>query len=203
VEIGAQRPVQTIMDRSIPVGIIGDSLDKAAANTVTRPIPKSAGAQIRFLVKHEKGSTRIVAQRLGISQRTVERYLKGQIRTPRPELAAKLVAEVRKDWQPRVRERAKRQAATSTGIVIETRARFGFTAAPGTTDDGRIRLITQHLPPDYAARLFDAQAAGATEQQLQNIAAEGLQEQYFKDRGRRADGLLVEFTDIDYVELDY
>jgi hypothetical protein len=133
----------------------------------------------------------------------VERYLKGQIRTPRPELAAKLVAEVRKDWQPRVRERAKRQAATSTGIVIETRARFGFTAAPGTTDDGRIRLITQHLPPDYAARLFDAQAAGATEQQLQNIAAEGLQEQYFKDRGRRADGLLVEFTDIDYVELDY
>ncbi|MET8130307.1 XRE family transcriptional regulator, partial [Streptomyces sp. NPDC005065] len=61
--------------------MIGDSLDKAAANTATRPIPKSAGAQIRFLVKHEKGSTRIVAQRLGISQRTVERYLKGQIKT--------------------------------------------------------------------------------------------------------------------------
>lgn len=82
-------------------------------------------------------------------------------------------------------------------------ARFGFTAAPGTSDDGRIRRITQHLPPQYAARLFDAQTAGASEQQLQNIAAEGLQEQYFKDRGRRADGLVVEFTDIDYVELDY
>ncbi|MET8420860.1 helix-turn-helix transcriptional regulator [Streptomyces sp. NPDC079189] len=185
------------------MGIIGDSLDKAAAATATRPIPKSAGAQIRFLVKHEKGSTRTVAQRLGISQRTVERYLKGQIRTPRPELAAKLVAEVRMDWQPRVRERAKKQAAASTGIVIETRARFGFTAAPGSTDDGRIRRITQHLPPQYAARLFDAQAAGATEQQLQNIAAESLQEQYFKDGGRRADGLVVEFTDIDYIELDY
>ncbi|MET8276844.1 XRE family transcriptional regulator [Streptomyces sp. NPDC005096] len=185
------------------MGIIGDSLDKAAAHTATRPIPKSAGAQIRFLVKHEKGSTRIVAQRLGISQRTVERYLKGQIKTPRPELAAKLTSEARKNWQPRVRERAKKQAATSTGIVIETRARFGFTAAPGSTDDGRIRRITQHLPPQYAARLFDAQAAGATEQQLQNIAAEGLQEQYFKDGGRRADGLVVEFTDIDYIELDY
>ncbi|BDM74848.1 hypothetical protein HEK616_83350 (plasmid) [Streptomyces nigrescens] len=49
----------------------------------------------------------------------------------------------------------------------------------------------------------DAQAAGAPEQQLRNIAAEGLQEIYFKDRGRRADGLLVEFTDIDYVELDF
>ncbi|MFF3062095.1 telomere-protecting terminal protein Tpg [Streptomyces sp. NPDC057909] len=185
------------------MGIIGDSLDKAATATATRPIPKSAGAQIRFLVKHEKGSTRIVALRLGISQRTVERYLKGQIKSPRPELAAKLVAEVRKDWQPRVRERARKQAATSIGIVIETRARFGFTAAPGSTDDGRIRRITQHLAPQYAARLFDAQSAGASEQQLQNIAAEGLQEQYFKDGGRRADGLIVEFTDIDYVELDY
>ncbi|MGX1855784.1 telomere-protecting terminal protein Tpg, partial [Streptomyces sp. NPDC055299] len=117
--------------------------------------------------------------------------------------AARMEQEVRKRWQPRVRERAKKRAATTDGIVIETRARFGFTAAPGSTDDGRIRLITQALPPAYAARLFDAQAAGAAEQELQNIAAEGLQEIYFKDRGRRADGLLVEFTDIDYVELDY
>ncbi|MEU9124765.1 hypothetical protein AB0C96_33780 [Streptomyces sp. NPDC048506] len=63
------------------------------------------------------------------------------------------------------------RAPQRAGISIETRARFGFTAAPGmtdpelrTTDDGRIRLITQHLPPAHAARLFDAQAAGATEQ---------------------------------------
>jgi hypothetical protein len=61
----------------------------------------------------------------------------------------------------------------------------------------------QHLPPVYASRLFDAQAAGATEQQFQAIAAEGLQEIYFKDRGRRAADLEVEFTDIDYVELDF
>ncbi|MFD5065521.1 telomere-protecting terminal protein Tpg [Streptomyces sp. NPDC058394] len=170
------------------MGIIGDSLDKAAIATATRPIPKSAGARIRFLVKHEKGSTRAVALRLGISQRTVERYLTGQIKTPRPELAAKLEAEVRRDWQPRVRERARKQAATSTGIVIETRARFGFTAAPGTSDDGRIRCITQHLPP-YAARLFDAQAAGVSDAQLQVVVAEGLQEQYFKDDG--SEGLSV------------
>jgi hypothetical protein len=88
-------------------------------------------------------------------------------------------------------------------MVIETRARFGFTAAPGSTDDSRMRRVTQHLPPSYAARLFDAQAAGATEHQLQAIAAEGLQEIYFKDRGRRADGLEVEFTDIDYIEVDF
>lgn len=185
------------------MGILGDSLEKAAEATATRPIPKSAGAQMRYLVKQHKGSTRAVAQLLGISQRTVERYVKDQIRRPRRHLAARIEGEVRRRWQPRVRQQAQQRAAQRTGITIETRARFGFTAAPGTTDDGRIRLITQHLPPQYAARLFDAQAAGATEQQLQNIAAEGLQEIYFKDRGRRADDLLVEFTDIDYVELDF
>ncbi|MFI5635178.1 telomere-protecting terminal protein Tpg [Streptomyces sp. NPDC051664] len=185
------------------MGIIGDSLNRAAAATFTRSIPASAGAQIRFLVKHEKGSTRTVAQRLGVSQRTVERYLTGQIKKPRPDLAAKLAAEVRRDWQPMVRRRARKQAATATGITVETRARFGFTAAPGTTDDGRIRLITQHLPPVYADRLFTAQEARAGEQELQNIVAEGLQEVYFKDGGRRANDLLVEFTDIDYLDTDY
>ncbi|MEU0375295.1 XRE family transcriptional regulator, partial [Streptomyces sp. NPDC006283] len=94
-------------------------------------------------------------------------------------------------------------AATSTGIVIETRARFGFIAAPGTTDDARIRRVTQQLPPQYAARLFDAQAAGASETALQRIAAEGLQDVYFTDRGRRAAGLQVEFTDIGYIEVNY
>ncbi len=184
------------------MGIIGDSLEKAAQNTATRPIPRSAPAQMRFLLKREK-STLAVARRLGISQRTVERYVKGTFKRPRKDLAARLEAEVRKDWQPRVRRRAQERAATATGLVIEARARFGFTAAPGSTDDGRIRRVTQHLPPDYARRLFEAQAAGAAEQRLREIAAEGLQEIYFKDRGRRADGLRVEFTDIDYVEIDF
>ncbi|GAA1545747.1 hypothetical protein GCM10009730_63520 [Streptomyces albidochromogenes] len=58
------------------------------------------------------------------------------------------------------------------------------------------------LPPEFAARLFDAQEAGASEQQLRDIAAEGLQEIYFKDRGRRAGGLLDEFTDLEHIEFD-
>lgn len=184
------------------MGIIGDGLTKADQRLFTRPIPRSAPAQMRFLVKQLK-STRAVAELVGVSQRTVERYVKGQIRTPRPELANRLTAEVRKRWQPRVRARAKKQAATTGGITVETRARFGFTAAPGSTDDSRMRRITQHLPPVYAQRLFEAQAAGAADTRLRDIVAEGLQEQYFKDGGRRAPGLLVELTDIDYVELDY
>ncbi|MGW1916946.1 telomere-protecting terminal protein Tpg [Streptomyces sp. NPDC002076] len=184
------------------MGILADSLDRADAAHFTRPIPKSAKTQMQYLVRQAKG-TKAAADLLGITQRTVERYLKGQLKQPRHDLAERLAAEVRKRWQPRVRARAKKQAATTGGIYIDTRARFGFTAAPGTTDDPRLRPITQGLPPAYATRLFDAHAAGATEQQLKDIVAEGLQEIYFKDRGRRAQGLLVEFTDIDYIDLDY
>ncbi|MGW7316708.1 telomere-protecting terminal protein Tpg [Streptomyces sp. NPDC054865] len=181
---------------------ISDSLTKADEPHFTRPVPKSAGAQIRFLVKQLK-TTKAVATTLGISQRTVERYVKNQITQPKPELAARLEAEVRRRWQPLVRKRARDQAARTTGLVIETRARFGFTAAPGTTDDGRMRRITQHLPPEYASRLFAAQDAGATEAQLRHITAEALQEIYFKDNGARATSLLVEFTDIDYVDFAF
>ncbi|WP_436844259.1 telomere-protecting terminal protein Tpg [Streptomyces subrutilus] len=73
-----------------------------------------------------------------------------------------------------VRAKARQEAATTSGIVVSTRARFGFEAAGGTTDDARIRDITQALPPEYAAQLFSAREQGAGEDQLRQIAAEGL-----------------------------
>ncbi|MFF4749159.1 telomere-protecting terminal protein Tpg [Streptomyces sp. NPDC002514] len=182
--------------------MFGDGLDQAVQRAFTRPVPKSAGAQMRYLVKQLKG-TRAVARLLGISQRTVERYVKNQIRKPRPDLAARLANEVRKRWQPQVRARARQRAVTTDGIVIDTRARIGYTAPVGSTDDARIRHLTVALPPRYAARLFDAQQTGAGDQQLQQIAAEGLKEVYFQDSGRRAGSLEeVRFTDVEHVEFD-
>ncbi|MFE9404844.1 telomere-protecting terminal protein Tpg [Streptomyces sp. NPDC006530] len=67
---------------------------------------------------------------------------------------------------PQVRAKARKKAATTGGIVISTRARFGFTAASGTTDDARIRDITQALPPTFADQLFSAREQGANEDQL-------------------------------------
>ncbi|MEU6807542.1 XRE family transcriptional regulator [Streptomyces sp. NPDC046831] len=184
------------------MSVFGDGLDKAVQRAFTRPVPKSAGAQMRYLVKQLK-STRAVARMLRISQRTVERYVKNQIKKPRPDLAARLESEVRKRWQPQIRARARQQAATTGGIVIDTRARIGYTAPVGTTDDARLRHLTVALPPQYAARLFDALEQGAPDQQLQQIAAEGLKEVYFQDGGRRAGSLEeVRFTDVEHVEFD-
>ncbi|MBP5873079.1 telomere-protecting terminal protein Tpg [Streptomyces scabiei] len=175
---------------------VGEELDKAVQGAFTRPVPKSAGAQMRYLVKQHHRSTQRVAELLGISQRTVERYVKNQIKTPRPALASRLDHEVRTRWQPQIRARAKEAAATTSGIMIDVQARFGYTAAPGSTDQARVRHLTLALPPHHAARLLQAQEAGVDEDDLRQVAAEALGEIYFRDNGRRAHGLEVELNDI-------
>ncbi|MFB8077422.1 telomere-protecting terminal protein Tpg [Streptomyces sp. NPDC056013] len=184
------------------MSMFADGLDAAVHKAFTRPAPKSAGAQMRYLVR-KLGSTKAVAQMLRISQRTVERYVKDQIKKPRPDLAARMEREVKRRWQPQIRAKAKAKAASTGGIIIDTRARLGYTAPIGSTDQDRIRHLTIALPPLYAARLFDAQDAGAGDAHLQQIAAEALKEVYFQDGGRRAGSLEeVRFTDIEHLEFD-
>ncbi|MFF6895963.1 telomere-protecting terminal protein Tpg [Streptomyces microflavus] len=155
------------------MSLIGDGLNKAVQKAFTRPAPKSAGAQMRYLVK-QLGGTKAVAQMLRVSQRTVERYVKNQIKAPRPGLAARLDREVKQRWQPQIRAKAKQKAASTGGIIIDTRA-----------------------------RLFNAQEAGASDARLQQIAAEAPKEVYFQDSGRRAGSLdEVRFTDIEHLEFD-
>ncbi|MFI0155835.1 telomere-protecting terminal protein Tpg [Streptomyces lydicus] len=110
--------------------------------------------------------------------------------------------EVKKRWQPQIRAKAKKKAATTGGLVVSTRARFGFTAAAGTTDDARIRDVTQALPPEYADQLFSAGEQGAGEDQLRQIAADGLARMYFRANNSRAHGLGVEFTDVERLDIE-
>ncbi|MFM9458327.1 telomere-protecting terminal protein Tpg [Streptomyces europaeiscabiei] len=175
---------------------VAEELDKAVQGAFTRPVPKSAGAQMRYLVRQHQRSTGRVAELLGISRRTVERYVNNQIKQPRPHLAERLEREVRTRWQPQIRARAKQAAASTSGIMIDVQARFGYTAAPGSTDQARVRHLTLALPPHHAARLLQAQAAGVDEDQLRQVAAEALGEVYFRDNGRRAHGLEVKLTDV-------
>lgn len=185
------------------MGEIEDALERAEQEAFTRQPPKTLKGQINFLVRKLR-TTRAVATEIGVTQRSVERYRTGARRHPPREIAERIDAAVRARWQPQVRRRRRQQAATTGGVTIETRARFGYTAPIGTTDDGRFRRLTVHLPPDYAARLFEAREAGASEQRLRGIIAEGLREIYFQDGGVRALDLTeVALTDIDYLDVDY
>ncbi|MCA1224164.1 telomere-protecting terminal protein Tpg [Streptomyces sp. 8L] len=184
------------------MSMFGDGLDKAVQKAFTRPAPKSAGPQMRYMVK-QLGGTKAVADLLGMSQRQVERYVTGKAKKPRADLAARLEREVTKRWQPQIRAKARAKAASTGGIVIDVRARMGYTAPVGSTDQDRIRHLTVGLPARYAARLFDAQEAGASDDHLREIAADALREVYFQDGGRRAGSLdQVRMLDVEHLEFD-
>ncbi|MEU2181024.1 telomere-protecting terminal protein Tpg [Streptomyces thermolilacinus] len=185
------------------MGEIDDAIERADREAFTKDPPKTLKGQIGFLLK-QLGSAKAVAQELGVTADSVNRYRRGARKHARADVAAKIDDAVRARWQPLVRKRRRKQAATTGGITVETRARFGYTAPVGTTDDGRFRRLTVHLPPQYAQRLFDARDAGASDQQMRGIIAEGFKEVYFQDGGGRAMGLSdVEINDIDYLDLDY
>ncbi|MFE0674907.1 telomere-protecting terminal protein Tpg [Streptomyces sp. NPDC058867] len=184
-------------------GEIDDAIERADRESFTREPPKTLKGQIGYLIR-QLGSAKAVAREIGVTADSVNRYRRGARRHARPDVAAKIDTLVRQRWQPLVRKRRRRQAATTGGITVETRARFGYTAPVGTTDDGRFRRLTVHLPPAYAQRLFEAREAGAADQQMRGIIAEGLKEVYFQDGGVRAMSLSeVEINDIDYLDLDY
>ncbi|MFG2887595.1 telomere-protecting terminal protein Tpg [Streptomyces sp. NPDC048297] len=184
-------------------GEIDDAIERADRESFTRVPPKTLKGQIGYLLK-QFGSAKAVAAELGVTADSVNRYRRGARKHARADVAAKIDDAVRQRWQPQVRKRRQRQAATTGGITVETRARFGYTAPVGTTDDGRFRRLTVHLPPEYARRLFEARDAGASDQQMRGIIAEGFKDVYFQDGGGRAMGLSdVEINDIDYLDLDY
>ncbi|MEU9271784.1 XRE family transcriptional regulator [Streptomyces sp. NPDC048251] len=184
-------------------GEIDDAIERADRESFTRQPPKTLKGQIGYLIK-QLGSAKAVAQEIGVTADSVNRYRRGARKHARADVAAKIDDAVRQRWQPLVRKRRQKQAATTGGVTVETRARFGYTAPVGTTDDGRFRRLTVHLPPAYAQRLFDARNTGASDREMRGIIAEGFKEIYFQDGGGRAMGLSdVTLNDIDYLDLDY
>ncbi|MDW4918820.1 telomere-protecting terminal protein Tpg [Streptomyces californicus] len=121
-----------------------------------QPAP-GRGKVLEALARAErKGSTKALAQSLGLSRRTVERYRAGALTTPQKRLKAALMEETESEWQPQVRAQAREQAATSGGMAVHVVAYFGFTAT-GSSDDGRIRHITTEISPTYVKQILQLQ----------------------------------------------
>ncbi len=81
-------------------------------------------------------------------------------------------------------------------------ARLGYVAPIGSTDEDRIRHLTVVLPPRHAARLFEAQEAGASDDRLREIAAEALKETYFQAASIPAVGAMRPLCDMAAAGLD-
>jgi hypothetical protein len=181
------------------VGEIAQGLERALR---TRPVPSGTEARLRFLLKAHRGSTLRVAAVLGVSQRTVQRWVTkkpGARRPPGPAQIQAIEEAVLERWQPRIRARL-RARAEAEGFVLHTRARFGFAAAVGSSDDPRVRRITQHLSGEVARELFAAWDSKVGEQRQLMILARALGHSYFRDGGQRAHGLHIAFTDVEFAD---
>ncbi|MFI2241236.1 telomere-protecting terminal protein Tpg [Streptomyces chrestomyceticus] len=183
-------------------GKVLDALARAERKVFTRPAPKSAKAQVKFLLTRAKGSPKALAERLGVSRRTVERYRAGTLTTPHKRLRAALAEETESAWKPQVRSQAREQTATSGGRMVDVTAHFGFTCK-GSSDDGRERTITTAISPTYAAQILELQEVGATEEDLRPIVAKAITESYFTEWGTRAAGLRADFTDVKSIEFRF
>ena len=117
-------------------GEIDDAIERADQESFTREPPKTLQGRINFLMKQLK-TTKAVAQELGVSQRSVERYRKGERKHPPQHITDKIDAAVRSRWQPLVRRRRRKQAAVTT--TVETRpasATPHWSARPTTAASG-------------------------------------------------------------------
>ncbi|MFD7763542.1 telomere-protecting terminal protein Tpg [Streptomyces microflavus] len=183
-------------------GKVLDALVRAERKVFTRPAPKSAKAQVKFLLTRAKGSTKALAERLGVSRRTVERYRAGTLTTPQKRLQTALVEETESEWQPQVRAQAREQASTSGGMMVHVVAYFGFTAT-GSSDDGRERHITTAISPTYVQQILQLQASDATEEELHPVVAQAVTESYFTEWGTRAQGLRADFTHVQSIDFEF
>ncbi|MFF1908271.1 telomere-protecting terminal protein Tpg [Kitasatospora sp. NPDC058218] len=181
------------------MGEIDEGLERAER---TRPIPQSTAARMRFLLKDAKGSTKQLAADLGVSQRTVQRWLKGQ-GTPKPAAAKTVEQRVRAKWQPRVKDRT-RKAAEKNGFTLHLSGTFGFSAAGGSTDDPRDRVLENlKMPGSVAQALYELRDAGATEAEQEKLLADALRDHYFKDGGSRARGVSkVALNSVNWLDIE-
>ena len=183
-----------------PRGMFAKALERGQRAKFTEPVPATAREQVQYLLGKVKGGTRALAKRLGVSQRTVQRYAKGTITTPRADTREAMAEDTADQWQPEVRAAVRTQAATA-GLVIHIKCEFGFSSSrKGATDDPRVRILRERVSGAAAAEILAAQESGADESDLHELVAAALAESYFTLGGTRADGLQVTLRDVWYCD---
>ncbi|MFE7245226.1 helix-turn-helix domain-containing protein [Streptomyces sp. NPDC057580] len=94
----------------------------------TQPVPSTTASRLRVLLRWARGSTRQVAAVLGVSQRTVQRWVTrkaGGSRRPSARHEEAIADLVRARWQPRVRAR-RRAEAEEHGVVVHARCEVAY-----------------------------------------------------------------------------
>ncbi|MCZ4120245.1 telomere-protecting terminal protein Tpg [Streptomyces sp. H39-S7] len=182
---------------------VEEALDRADSRHWTRPAPRSARSQLRFLLKHH-ATAEALAARLSVSATVLQEVLASHRPQTDDPLHRALERETIRCWQPRVRHSAHRTILDQGGLMtVSFRAWFGFTSAAGSTDDPRLRFLTLSLREPHPEHLFAARHRAAPESELNKTLGEALASCYFHRSGRPAALEEVTLQQIDYLEFYY
>ncbi|MFJ4126082.1 telomere-protecting terminal protein Tpg [[Kitasatospora] papulosa] len=168
----------------------------------TQPLPSTTMSRLRALLRWEDGSTRQVAALLGVSQRTVQRWVtRDPARRTQPGIRHQetIAGLVRARWQPRIRAR-RRAKAEEHGGIVHTRARFGSRAGAGS------RTPPAADPGRAPGRCGDTEmfaALDAGEERHRPALSRALSHACFRDSGRRTHHLYVVLSGIAFTDLDH
>lgn len=182
---------------------IAEALDIADAHHWTRQPPRSDRARLRFLAsQHTDIDT--LATHLHTTPAIVQDILELRRTAQGTALHQTIVKEIIRLWQPRVRRRAHNEILNhpQMSMGVHFRAWFGFHGAAGTSDDGRMRHISERLPAPYPARLLQARHREADENELRTIVADAVGEAYFRV-SPTGNLHMVRLTNIQYIEFAY
>ncbi|WP_069885798.1 telomere-protecting terminal protein Tpg [Streptomyces luteocolor] len=183
---------------------VQEALDRADSRHWTRNPPRSLRARLGYLIKQYGGDTVALAHRLSVTPTELD-ALRTAKQTPAEYPVHHTVErEIVRLWQPYVRRRAHATIIANGGqMMVSFRARFGFVAAAGSSDDPRLRYLTLHLGTPYAVALFNARHGDAPESELHALLSEALGASYFFQHRKPGPGENVALQDLDFLEFYY
>ncbi|MFC9462225.1 telomere-protecting terminal protein Tpg [Streptomyces sp. NPDC056983] len=181
-------------------GTVQEALDRADSRHWTRNPPRSLQARLGYLLKQHHGDTVALANLLSLTPTELD-ALRTAKQTPAEHPVHQAAErEVVRAWQPQVRRRAHATIVANGGqMMVSFRARFGFAATAGSSDDPRLRYLTLHLEAPYPAALFDARHGDAPESELHALLGDALGASYFFQHRKPGPGENVALQDIDFL----
>ncbi|GAA3264650.1 telomere-protecting terminal protein Tpg [Streptomyces labedae] len=183
---------------------VQEALDQADSRHWTRKPPHSTNARLAYLLSQTRQDAAALANLLHVTSAELD-ALRASPRTPADDpLHQAVEREVLRYWQPRVRRRAHAAIIANNGqMMLSFRAWLGFTAAAGSSDDPRLRLLTLSLQSPYPHHLFTARHRNAPEAELRAILNNAVSACYFHRNRPTSPGETVSLERIDYLEFHY
>ncbi|WP_438493568.1 telomere-protecting terminal protein Tpg [Streptomyces asiaticus] len=179
---------------------VSEALDIADQRHWTKTPPRAHTGRLRYLATCLGADE--AAGRLHLSSADVRNL--GHISLSDGQRSA-IDREIRRIWQFTERQHLHETLVRNNGqVIVRFRARFGFSAARGSSNDSRLRFLAPQLLPQHTAELFEARHRNAGEDELRRILGDAIGAAYFFQRlGPHQTQAAVALTDLDFVEFRY